>query len=133
MTERVRGSVINVHALGATVRLEDGRLVAVPLIDLNQHRAAYTRAAGAKLPLSFDLVGRTATLARGDEPIVPTATTTVQTDPGFEAQIAAYLKQTESWAPTDRPQPFERHLFRKRQRAKHFRGEPQPQREDTTR
>lgn len=128
MTERVRGSVINVHALGAAVRLEDGRLVAVPLVDVNRNRAAYTRALGGKATLPFDLEGRTATLAtaRSDEPIVPSATAPVQTDPGFEAQITAYLKQTESWAPSDRPQPFERHLFRKRQRAKHFRGEPQP-------
>ena len=33
MSERVRGSVINVHGLGATVRLEDGRLVAAPIGD----------------------------------------------------------------------------------------------------
>ena len=101
---------------------------AVPLIDVNKNRATYTRAVGQKTTLPFDLTGRTVTLAttRVDEPIAPTATTTAFDDPGFEAQIAAYLKQTESWAPSDRPEPFERHLFRKRQRAKQFRGEGAP-------
>jgi hypothetical protein len=124
MTERVRGSVINVHALGATVRLEDGRLVAVPLIDVNKNRAMYTRSLGQRGTLPFDLDGRMVTLAttRVDEP-PGEAAAIVNDDPGFEAQIAAYLKQTETWAPSDRPQPFERHLFRKRQRAKQFRGD----------
>ena len=127
----MRGSVINVHALGATVRLEDGRLVAVPLIDVNKNRAAYTRALGGRATLPFDLVGRSVTLAttRVDEPPVPAEraeNAALMEDPGFEAQITAYLKQTETWAPTDRPQPFERHLFRKRQRAKQFRGDAAP-------
>jgi hypothetical protein len=117
--------VINVHALGAAVRLEDGRLVSVPLVDVNKNRASYTRALGTKTTLPFDLDGRSVRLAttRVDEPIIPTSSTTVVEDPGFEAQIAAYLKQTESWAPPDGPAPIERHLFRKRQRAKHFRGD----------
>lgn len=128
MSERVRGSVINVHALGAAVRLEDGRLVSVPLGDVNKNRASYTRALGTKTTLPFDLEGRSVRLAttRVDEPIVPTATTTVVEDPGFEAQIVAYLKQTESWAPADAAPPLERHLFRKRNRAKQFRGEGPP-------
>ena len=122
MSERVRGSVINIHALGATVRLEDGRLVAAPVADVNKNRAAYTRALERKeMTLPFDLVGRMVVLAqtRVDE---VTATTVVPplTDPSFEAQITAYLKSTEEWAPSDRPQPFERHLVRKRQRAKLF-------------
>ena len=125
----MRGSVINVHALGATVRLENGKLVSVPLIDVNKNRATYTRVVGQKTTLPFDLDGRSVRLAttRVDEPIVPTSTTSaVPDDPGFEAQIAAYLKQTETWAPPDRPEPFERHLFRKRQRARQFRGEGAP-------
>ena len=129
MSERVRGSVINVHALGATVRLEDGRLMSVPLVDVNKNRAAYTRAVGTKTTLPFDLDGRSVRLAmtRVDEPILPSSSASAGLDdPGFEAQIAAYLKQTETWAPPDRPEPFERHLFRKRQRAKQFRGEGAP-------
>ncbi len=124
--KRVRGTVINVHALGATVRLEDGRLVAAPIADVNANRAAYTRALEARTTtLPFDLLGRSLVLAktRADEPIVPTAPAPVLNDPDFEAQINDYLKSTEQWAPPDRPQPFERHLFRKKQRAKMFRGD----------
>ena len=122
MSERVRGSVINVHNLGATVRLEDGRLVAAPIGDVNKNRATYTRAVEHKeTTLPFDLVGRMVVLAqtRVDE-VTPTTPTPALTDPSFEAQIAAYLKSTEAWAPPDRPQPFERHLVRKRHRAKLF-------------
>ena len=122
MSERVRGSVINVHNLGATVRLEDGRLVAAPIGDVNKNRASYTRALERKdSTLPFDLVGRMVVLAqtRIDE-VTPTTEVPALTDPSFEAQIAAYLKSTEEWAPPDRPQPFERHLVRKRQRAKLF-------------
>jgi hypothetical protein len=122
VSERVRGFVINVHALGATVRLEDGRLVAAPIGDVNKNRAAYTRALDHKsVTLPFDLVGRMVVLAqtRVDE-VAPTTPTPALTDPSFEAQITAYLKSTEVWAPPDRPQPFERHLVRKRQRARHF-------------
>jgi hypothetical protein len=128
VSERVRGNVINVHALGAAVRLEDGRLVSVPLGDVNKNRASYTRALGQKETLPFDLDGRSVRLAttRVDEPIQPTATNPVVEDPGFEAQVAAYLKQSESWAPADGLPPLERHLFRKRTRAKQFRGDSAP-------
>ncbi|HEX3468365.1 MAG TPA: hypothetical protein VHT05_09835 [Candidatus Elarobacter sp.] len=124
MSERVRGSVINVHNLGAIVRLEDGRLVAAPIGDVNKNRAAYTRALERKdATLPFDLVGKMVVLAqtRIDE-VAPTTEVPALTDPSFEAQIAAYLKSTEEWAPPDRPQPFERHLVRKRHRAKLFEG-----------
>ncbi|GAC1403739.1 MAG: hypothetical protein NVSMB64_05880 [Candidatus Velthaea sp.] len=131
--KRVRGTVINVHAMGATVRLEDGRLMAVPIGDVNANRASYTRALDGKTAtIPFDLVGKTLILAktRVDEafegtdqaPVEPVAPI-VLNDPAFEAQIAGYLKETEAWAPADRPEPFERHLFRKKQRAKQFRGE----------
>ena len=122
MSERVRGSVINVHNLGAIVRLEDGRLVAAPIGDVNKNRSAYTRALEHKDgTLPFDLVGKMVVIAqtRIDE-VAPTTDVPPLTDPSFEAQIAAYLKSTEAWAPSDRPQPFERHLVRKRQRAKLF-------------
>jgi hypothetical protein len=116
--------VINVHNLGATIRLEDGRLVAAPIGDVNKNRATYSRALEKKdSTMPFDLVGKMVVLAqtRVDE-VAPTTPTPSLTDPSFEAQIAAYLKSTEEWAPPDRPQPFERHLVRKRQRAKHFEG-----------
>jgi hypothetical protein len=128
MSERVRGNVISVHALGAAVRLEDGRLVAAPAVDVNRHRATYARSLGQRALLAFDLVGRSVSLATAqpDEAIVPSEPTPVLTEPAFEAHLAAYLKQTEEWAPTDRQQPFERHLFRKRARAKQFRGDATP-------
>ena len=124
--KRVRGTVINVHALGATVRLEDGRLMAVPIADVNANRAAYTRALDTRtMTLPFDLLGRSLQLAktRVDEPIVPANPGPVLHDPAFEAQMNEYLKSTEDWAPPDRPQPFERHLFRKKQRARIFLGD----------
>jgi hypothetical protein len=124
--KRVRGTVINIHALGATVRLEDGRLMAVPIADVNANRAAYTRALDARTTtLPFDLLGRSLMLAktRVDEVIAPATPAPILHDPAFEAQLNQYLKSTEAWAPPDRPQPFERHLFRKKQRAKIFRGD----------
>ncbi len=128
MSERVRGSVINVHNLGAIVRLEDGRLVAAPIGDVNKNRSTYTRALERKdITLPFDLAGRMAVLAqtRVDE-VTASAPAPALTDPSFEAQIAAYLKSTEAWAPADRPQPFERHLVRKRQRARAFGADDSP-------
>ena len=124
--KRVRGTVINIHALGATVRLEDGRLVAAPIADVNANRAAYTRALEARtMTLPFDLCGRSLVLAktRADEAPVPSTPAPILTDPAFEAHMNDYLKSTEEWSPPDRPQPFERHLFRKAQRAKLFRGD----------
>jgi hypothetical protein len=124
--KRVRGTVINIHALGATVRLEDGRLMAVPIADLNANRVAYTQALDERATtVAFEVVGRSLILAkpRAEEPIMPSGPTPRLVDPAFEAQMNEYLKSTEEWAPPDRPQPFERHLFRKKQRAKIFRGE----------
>jgi hypothetical protein len=120
--------VINVHNLGAIVRLEDGRLVAAPIGDVNKNRSTYTRALERKdITLPFDLAGRMAVLAqtRVDE-VTASAPAPALTDPSFEAQIAAYLKSTEAWAPADRPQPFERHLVRKRQRARAFGADDSP-------
>lgn len=131
MTDRVRGTVIDVHSLGATVRLEDGRLAAAPIGDVDRHRAAYARGLAQRVTLAFDRDGRVVRLAPAavDEPVEAAPAAPAATAPGdarFEAQIAAYLKQTEEWAPPDRPQPFERHLFRKRSRAKQFRGDAAP-------
>jgi hypothetical protein len=128
MSERVRGTVISVHALGAAVRLEDGRLVAAPAADVHRHRATYTRALSARTLLAFELAGRSVILApaQAEQTIAPSEPAPSLSDPTFEAQITAYLKQTEEWAPIDRPQPFERHLFRKRARAKQFRGDATP-------
>jgi len=124
--DRIRGVVINVHALGAAVRLEDGRLVAVSAAEVNRHRAAYTRSLERRSLLTFARTSvRSVTLAQTpDESITAEANQSVAlSDAVFEQQIAGYLKETEAWAPADRPAPLERHLFKKKQRAKAFQSE----------
>jgi hypothetical protein len=49
--------VISVHELGATVRLEEGRLAAVPADDVAAHRPIYLQALASKAPLTFETVG----------------------------------------------------------------------------
>jgi len=122
------GSVINVHAMGATVRLEDGRLASVPRADLDAHRTSYLRSLTShkRLPLLVreEGRGRSAVLATGslEEPaaVVPTAEPVKLVDDAFEERLADYLRATEEWAPPDQPQPFERHLTRKSRRAAQF-------------
>jgi hypothetical protein len=100
--------------------------MAVPIADVNANRPVYTRALAERTTtLPFDLAGRSLLLAktRVDEVIAPSTPAPVLHDPAFEAQLNEYLKSTEEWAPPDRPQPFERHLFRKKQRARIFRGD----------
>jgi hypothetical protein len=122
----IRGTVINVHSLGATVRLEDGRLAAVPYGDLETNRATYTRALGSRAALPFDeaqVSGHVVvTLARNEvrDTVVPSTRAPQITDAVFEAHMNAYLKETEEWMPPDRPTPIERHLMRKQRRAAQF-------------
>ncbi|HXP92601.1 MAG TPA: hypothetical protein VN905_03965 [Candidatus Binatia bacterium] len=122
----VRGSVINIHCWGATARLEDGRLAAIPLGDLEANRAVYSRALGSRTPLPFDesragghLV---ATLVRNEvaDTVVPTTRAPQISNALFEAHMTAYLRETEEWMPPDRPTPIERHLIRKQRRAAQF-------------
>jgi hypothetical protein len=131
MAASVMGNVINLHALGATVRLDDGRLAAAPLADVEAHRASYQRSLTARKKLPFAIreegFGRSAILATEtmEEPAkaLPTAPPVVLTDDVFEERLADYLRETEEWAPPDRPQPFERHLTKKRRRAAQFSSE----------
>jgi hypothetical protein len=120
----VRGQVISLHALGATVRLEDGQLVAVPAGDVQAHRDTYARACERRRPISFELVDmpdrrpQVVLAARHpDEPIEPAAAPVTLVDDAFEEKMATYLRATEEWAPADRPPPAERHFLRKRRRA----------------
>ena len=122
----VLGIVINMHALGATVRLDDGRLVSAGAADVARHRAAYGRSLERRTPLTFVLRGvRAVTLSESPDAAVAAqaAERAVLSDEAFELQLAAYLKETENWSPPDRPAPIERHLFRKKQRAKAFKTE----------
>jgi hypothetical protein len=118
---KATGLVISIHQLGATVRLEDGSLAAVPESELTANRPAIVRSLRRREPLAFD-VNRDAPRAiayvsRGpsDERAGPRLL-----DATFERQIAAYLKSTEEWAPPDRPEPAERHFIRKKRRAAFF-------------
>ncbi len=43
-----------------------------------------------------------------------------RTDIAFEMRLGAYLRETEAWAPPDRPAPAERHFIRKKHRADVF-------------
>ncbi len=124
-----RAVTINVHALGATVRLADGALAAVDALDVERHRPAYLASQHdrTEIDVVVDRGGRrpVARMAGFDAPATPIAEranapqpgASALTDPAFEAQIAAYLKSTEAWAPHDRPEPAERHFIRKRHRA----------------
>jgi hypothetical protein len=124
---RAAGQVINVHSFGATVRLEDGTLAAVPRHELESHRGRYELSLSRKthLPLEVHAVahGKVAVLAAdafdtmlAAEPAAPVSLT----DEAFEERLAAYLRATEDWAPPDEPQPFERHLLRKKRRSAQF-------------
>lgn len=128
MTMPIFGSVINVHAFGAAVRLDDGRLASVPLGDVEAHRTSYQRSLTARKKLPFSVreerLGLSAVLASDkiEEPAlaIPSAVPVQLTDEVFEERLADYLRETEEWAPPDQPQPFERHLTRKRRRAAQF-------------
>lgn len=120
----MRGVVINVHRLGATVRLEDGRIASIPATELGPHGARLTGSLKHREPLVFALD------ERGRHPVAhphDVAVEPPQGSPGtderanlFEGHIRAYLKQTEEWAPPDRPEPAARHFIRKKRRAATF-------------
>jgi len=124
---RAAGHVINMHAFGATVRLEDGTLAAVPRHEVESHRGRYELSLErrTRIPLDVHPVahGKVAVLAADalDAMLAAEAAEPVSlTDDAFEERLAAYLRATEEWAPPDKPQPFERHLLRKRRRSAQF-------------
>jgi hypothetical protein len=112
------GTVINLHRFGATVRLEDGRLASVPAGEVDAHRAMFEESFAAHRPLRL-------TTRDTDKGLCVVLADFVSTEPSltddaFEERLADYLRETEEWAPPDQPQPFERHLTRKRRRAAQF-------------
>lgn len=123
----MRGIVINVHRLGATVRLEDGTLAAVPFGELLAHEATFHASFAKREAIALELEARDARhrvafLARGerDRHAAQLASVASVHDSAFEEQMRRYLKATEEWAPPDRPAPAERHFIRKKRRAAHF-------------
>lgn len=118
---KASGTVISLHRLGATVRLADGSLVAVPQAEVNAQHAAFSASLTRREPLTLyvDARGRhrTAFLA---QPAPPAVSTVGSHDSAFEEQMRRYLKATEEWAPPDRPAPSERHFIRKKRRAAYF-------------
>ncbi len=112
MSDTQRGTVINVNAFGATVRLEDGRLASVPLLDLEKNRAAYDRAFSRRKALEFVVQ------SSGRHPMLMLAPQI--RDEHFEEQIANYLKMTAEWEKPDLPPAHERHFLQKKKRAALF-------------
>jgi hypothetical protein len=128
----MRGTIISVHEFGATARLDDGSLAAIPAAEFAAHRAVYTASRNGRKPLELYVVriGRhaSAALVAGAMPTtdellaqapgheerdeLPT-----HTDIAFEMKLGAYLRETEAWAPPDRPDPAQRHFIRKKHRA----------------
>lgn len=107
-----RGVVINVHALGAVIRLEDGRLASAPAEDIARNRDAYDRALTRKKPLEF--------LVHPDARHAIALMAPQVRDADLEEQIAQYLKMTEEWERPDASPAHERHFLQKKRRAELF-------------
>lgn len=114
MSERIRGTVINLNVFGATVRLENGVLAAAPQHEVERNRAAFERALEKKKSLDFQCSPDTR------HPIALLAPQI--RDEKLEMQIAAYLKMTQEWEIPDAPAAHERHFLRKKRRAEVFRS-----------
>jgi hypothetical protein len=106
----VSGTVINLNAFGATVRLDSGELASAQASDVETHRAQYERSLTKHLTLQF---------LRHQGARRPTVTLLPQiSDDHLEAQIASYLKSAEE-REGERP-AHERHFLRKKRRAAHW-------------
>jgi hypothetical protein len=117
----VRGTVINIHTNGATVRLDDGTLAAAKPTDVAASHAAYVRSLDLRDPLDFEIdrLGRYALVwLSNPKNDVPTA---LRSDERFEAKITAFLKASEETAPPSDPAQAlaSRHVRRKWRRGGH--------------
>jgi len=110
VTDRVFGTVINLNAYGATVRLEDGELASAPSGDVEQHRAAYERSHLRHKILAF--VKHPGTRR-------PMVTIAPQIDePELDEAIAEYFASTQEWENDAEGTPaHERHFLQKKKRA----------------
>jgi len=119
MNDRTQpGVVINIHAYGAVIRLEDGRLASAPAADIGKNRDAYDRALMRRKPLEFVVTGA------DRHPIAVLAPQIHDAD--FEEQIAQYLKMTQEWENPDQAPAHERHFLRKKRRAALFESRHTP-------
>lgn len=106
----VKGTVINLNAFGATVRLENGELARAASDDVEAHRPQYERSLLRRAATAFE---------RRDGARRATVTLAPQlSDEHLEEQIASYLKSTEEWE-GEFP-AHERHFLRKKRRAAHW-------------
>jgi len=120
----LRGVVINVHALGATVRLDDGTLAAVPPAEAAKNRPALLGSLSRREQLVFTVEreGRhaVARIASEGAAVAMRPEAPRLHDESFESLMNAYLKSVEEREPPDRPAPAERHFIRKKRRATFF-------------
>jgi hypothetical protein len=117
----VLGTVINMHQLGATVRLADGTLAAIPPSEVCAHRAVLRDSMLKKqeLPFAVHREGRRpAAFVTPDA--IARATAPQLTEPVFEERMNAYLKSVADRELADGPPPAERHFIRKKKRAAIF-------------
>lgn len=120
MRDTVYGTVININAYGATIRLDGGELASAPAGDVEAHRGDYDRAMNSKRPLSFQLH---ATGRRPMVTIVPQIS-----DEHLDEQIADFWKSTESWDANAEGVPqHERRFLQKKKRAALFESKHHPE------
>jgi hypothetical protein len=111
------------------VRLDDGTLATVTAAELAAHRTVFAESLERRSAVALVVAphGRYPTVALAcDRDPVPTAEAPRLIDRAFEERLNAYLKETEEWAPPDRPAPAERHFIRKKRRAAFFEARSKP-------
>jgi hypothetical protein len=106
----LNGTVINLNAFGATVRLENGELARANSDDVEANRSQYERSLARRSPMPFL---RNDGRGRATVRLVPQIS-----DENLEQQIASYLKTIEE-REGDTP-AHERHFLRKKRRAAHW-------------
>ncbi|MBV8117489.1 MAG: hypothetical protein JOZ01_05900 [Candidatus Eremiobacteraeota bacterium] len=104
--------MISLHAYGALIRLEDGRLAGASSEEVEKNRPAFERGLRTRKPLEFSLRAVAGHVRATLAPQVR--------DADLEQQIASYLKMTEEWEQPDAPPAHERRFLQKKRRAAVF-------------